>query len=113
MALRLCRLFELRGLDALVCVLRQQPAQEVFERLVAHLPPQHVEDHRALFQRHRLELRRERIQPPQRRQRLRVIRQRTRRNIRNRCLERVFSRRILQVHQLAVPRHAIGDPGIV
>ena len=50
---------------------------------------------------------------PSVRQRLRVIRQRTRGNIHNRGLKGSLARRVLQIHQLGVARHAIRNPGVV
>src|SRR5260370_31284950 len=47
----------IRGAYGFVGILRQQVSQKLEEDVVAHLPAEHVEDHRSLLERHPLELR--------------------------------------------------------
>ena len=104
---------DVRGADGLVGVLRQQGAEELDEDLVAHLPAEHVEDHRSLLERHGLELRGEGIEPADGGQRLGVVGESAGGDVGDGGLEGVLAGGVFEVHQLGVARHAVGDPGVV
>ena len=99
--------------DAFVGVLREHAAEELLEALVAHLPAEHVEDHRALFERHGLELRREGVEAAEGGERLGVVGQRAGGDVGDGGLEGGLAGGVFEVHQLGVAGHAVGDPGIV
>ncbi len=104
---------DVRGADGFVGVLREEAAEELEEDVVAHLPAEHVEDHRALLERHGLELRGEGIEAADGGEGFGVVGEGAGGDVGDGGLEGVLAGGVFEVHQLGVAGHAVGDPGVV
>ena len=74
---------------------------------------QHVEDHGALFEGHRLEFGREGAHAADARERHGVVGESSGGDILQGVVEGAVAAFVFEIHQLAVAGHAVGDPGIV
>ena len=97
----------------LVSVLAESAFEDGEESLVADLPAQHVEDHGALFEGHGLELGREGIEAADAGEGNGVIGERAGGDVLEGGLQGALAVLVFDIHQLAVARHAVGDPGVV
>jgi len=105
--------FDIGGADGFVRILREEGVEEFEKDLVAHLPAEHMENHRALFKSHGLELRGEGVETADGGERFCVIGEGTGGDVGDGVLEGGFAGGVFEVHQLGVAGHAVGDPGIV
>jgi len=101
------------GADALVGVLGEEAAEELEEGVIAHLPTEHVEDHRTLLEGHGLELGGEGVEAAYSGERLGVVGEGSGLDVGDGRLEGRFSGGVFDEHQLGVAGHAVGDPGVV
>ncbi len=99
--------------DGAIGELAERAFENVEKGLVAHFAAKHVEDHGALFEGHGLELRREGIEAVVAGKRNSVIGQGAGGDIFKSGAEGAFAALVFDIHQLAVARHAVGDPGVV
>ena len=113
LALRFGDLLEVAGTDGLVGVFAERSFERGEEGLVADFAAQHVEDHGALFEGHGLELGREGIMRRDAGERDGVVGQRAGGDVLQGGVQSALAAFFFEVHQLAVARHAVGDPGVV
>ena len=99
--------------NGLVGVLGEQAAKEFDEYIVAHLPPQHMEDHGTFFESHGLELWREWVEPTESGEGFGIVGEGSGGDVGDGGLEGSFSGGVFEVHQFGIARHAVRDPCVV
>ncbi len=113
LALRFGHFFKVAGTDGLVGVFAENSFECGEECLVADFAAQHVEDHGALFEGHRLELGRERAHAADAGERDGVVGERSGGDVLQGVVQGAVAAFVFEIHQLAVAGHAVGDPGVV